>query len=248
DCWTPEILRVFGTTDITSIDLSSPSLPPGEYSFHEFTSTELLEPFFQQGRFQKLTTLTLRNRLMIDDNVALLRLLPSLQDLDLTATTIGEQALHHLVCHRHNLRSLNISTNERIGDDARIMIRAFCKLEKLFLRGTGFTLPGLRRLLADEFPRTCRLLSLPIPVLEAFNTRLERYSLEIPSGYISEPDLQKISGMTQVNLNRNLKLHQEVNKDIQVSGTKSEQVHRLHQLLWNRKFDNEVIMRLGTAE
>lgn len=233
---------MFGVTDITTLNLSTQAPPPGEFKLREpqqFT----LGPLFAQGKFEKLTTLTLHNTALSDDDVAHLRVLPALESLDLRATGISNQALHHLVCHRHTLTTLNISLNSRITDDARIILKAFPNLAALFLRGTSFTLTGVRTLALDDLNEGCRLLSLPAPVLE-FIAR--RDVVEIPAGYISDPDPEKIANMTLPNLKKNLQFHSKTNnKDIQVTGTKPELVRRLTAVLRNYAADRRILEILG---
>ncbi|TGZ80159.1 hypothetical protein EX30DRAFT_341731 [Ascodesmis nigricans] len=246
DCWTPELVALFSTTAITSLDLSAPST--SEPTFLEVPDSTLLAPLFVQNRFTSLTTLSLRNLSLSDDDLAFLRLLPSLTTLDLHNTNIGTHALHHLVCHRYTLTSLNIAMNPRITDDTRIILRALSSLTFLFLRGTSFTLPALRRLVMDDLPRKCRLLSLPAPVIDHLNTRGSKYALDIPPGYMTEPDANKIANMNLPFLKKQLEAHQKWNKDIQTTGTKVELVARLRNVLWNRKADERILEVLGRKE
>jgi hypothetical protein len=104
-------------------------------------------------------------------------------------------------------------------------------------------MPALRRLVFENLPKGCRLLSVPGYAIEFLNNRHEKYCVEIPSGYITDP--AKVENMTLPVLKRNLELHAKFNKDVQVTGTKIELVHRLRALLSNRNADERIIEVLG---
>ncbi|KAF8537091.1 hypothetical protein BDD12DRAFT_780847 [Trichophaea hybrida] len=240
--WTPELLAEFGTTDLTTLDLSS-SPTPGGFSIPTVPSSLLLAPLFTQHRYTKLSTIILRNTIVSPDDIALLRVLPSLSILDLCSTGINNHALYYLVCHSHTLTNLNISNNERITDDARPIFSALPNLTALYLRGTSFSLPALRRLVIENLPKGCRLLSLPSYAIDFLNNRHEKYCVEIPQGYITDP--AKVENMALPVLKRNLELHAKFNKGVQLTGTKVDLVHRLRALLSNRIGDERIIGVLG---
>lgn len=243
--WTPALLTTFADTRIAKLDLSSPA-SDGSFSIPAFPSTQLLAPLFSPNRFLKLSTIILRNTTVSSDDIALLRVLPSLAVLDLTGTGISNLALHYIVCHRHTLTSLNISNNPSINDEARLTIRPLHRLKSLYLRGTNLSLPALRRLALDDLAPGCRLLSIPAHAITTINNLHEKYCVEIPAGYIEDPD--KVDAMSLLVLKRNLELHAKCNKDVQVTGTKVELVHRLKTLLENRKADQKIIAILGRGE
>jgi hypothetical protein len=118
-------------------------------------------------------------------------------------------------------------------------------LKSLYLRGTSFTTPALRRLVTEDLPKGCRLLSIPAPTIEALNSRGERYSIEIPGGqgYLEDPALVGSQGVEV--LRRNLELHKRCNNDIQTSGTKVELVGRLRGVLEKRRGDERILAVLG---
>jgi len=218
----------------------------GSFSIPAFSSTQLLAPLFSPNRFLKLSTIALRDRSVSSDDIALLRVLPSLAVLDLTGTGISNLALHYLVCHRHTLTTLNISNNPEINDEARLIIRPLHRLQALYLRGTNMSMPALRRLVADDLAKGCRLLSIPAHAIETINSLDEKYYPEIPAGYIE--DVGKVDAISVSALKRNLELHARRNKDILVSGTKSELVHRLKTILANRQADLKIISILGRVK
>ena len=243
--WTAALLTTFADAPITKLDLSSPA-SNGSFSIPTFPATQLLTALFSQNHFLNLATVILRNTIVSSDDIALLRVLPSLAMLDLNATGISNEALHHIVCHKATLTTLNISNNPEINDEARVMIRPLYRLQGLYLRGTNISLPALRRLVLDDLAKGCRLLSIPAHAINAINNLHEKYCVEIPTGYITDPS--KVENMNLPILKRNLELHAKLNKDIQVSGTKVELVHRLKTLLVNRQADQKIISVLGRGE
>jgi hypothetical protein len=245
ELWTPALLSCFANTSIEKLDLSSPA-SFGDFSIPELSASELLAPLFTQHCFTKLTTLNLRNRALSSDDIALLRLLPSLTTLDLCATGIRNMALYNLVCHRHTLTTLNIANNEGITDEARFVFGPLYKLKALFLRGTNMSMPALRQLVANDLAKECRLLSIPSHAIETMNNLQEKYAVDIPAGYIEDPT--KVDHVTVPVLKRNLELHAKFNKDVQVTGTKVELIHRLKVLLGNRQADMRIMSVLGRAD
>lgn len=204
-----------------------------------------LQVLFQQHQFSALTVITFRNTPLLNDDLASLRLLSSLADIDISGTGVGTQSLHHLVCHRHSLKKLNLSHNSSIDDDSRVALSALPHLSALYLRGTSFTMPGLRRLVSNDLHKSCRLLSIPAHCIDHLNTRKERYMVDIPTGYVQDPT--QVAAMTMPNLKKNLELHSKVNKDVQVTGTKVELVNRLTVILSNRRADSGIVEVLGRA-
>jgi hypothetical protein len=221
-----------------------PESPVG-FSIPKIPPAQLVASLFAQHCFVKLTTLNLRNNTLSSDDIALLRVLPSLTALDLCATGITNMALYHLVCHRHTLTTLNITNNEKITDEARFVIRPFYNLTALFLRGTNMSMPALRRLVLDDLAKGCRLLSIPAHAIDTINHWNEKYAVEIPAGYIEDPT--KVDYVAVPVLKKNLELHAKFNKDVQVTGTKVELIHRLKVLLGNRYADMRLISVLGRA-
>ncbi|KAL7276272.1 hypothetical protein RUND412_000738 [Rhizina undulata] len=240
--WSPELVEIFRDTNIETFDLSSPASPFGTFIPH-IPPARTLEVFFQQNTFLNLKSLNLRNTPINNDDVALLRLLPALVNIDLTNTGIDTQALHHLVCHRHNLKIMHIAHNSGIDDDARVALSAFRHLEALYLRGTSFTMPGLRLLATKHLADSCRLMSIPAGCIEYLNNRTDKYALEIPSGYVQDASL--VGSLTAPNLKRNLELHAKFNKDVVITGGKADMVGRLVGLLQARNADERIVGLLG---
>jgi hypothetical protein len=104
-------------------------------------------------------------------------------------------------------------------------------------------MPALRKLAVDDLTKGCRLLSIPAAAISVVNACHEKYCVDIPVGYLEDP--VKVETLTLPNLKRNLELHQNYNKDVQISGTKIELVHRLRNLLWNRAADRRILEILG---
>lgn len=244
DCWSPELLDCFRASDLTSLNLSSPAAPHGELALRDPFS-EIVKKLFQQDKFSSLAVVSFRNTQLINDDVASLRLLPHLENLDLSGTGIGTQSLHHLVCHRHTLKILNISLNPLIDDDARVALSAFSYLSAIYLRGTSITMPGLRRLVQGVLPHTCRLLSIPEHCINHLNTRHERYMIDIPDTYVQDP--ANVDSLTLPALKRNLEFHAKANRDVHVTGTKAELNNRLFAILSNRVADLKIIGKMGRA-
>jgi hypothetical protein len=70
-------------------------------------------------------------------------------------------------------------------------------------------------------------------------------TIEIPPGYVSDPNPETIANMTLPNLKKNLMLHAKRNKDLQVTGTKPELVDRLRKVLRNYAADMRILEVLG---
>lgn len=237
----------FGPTPILTLDLSSPAATG--FRVPDFQASQLLAPLFVQHRFTALTTVVLRNTPVAADDVALLRVLPALATLDLCATGLTNPALYHLVCHGRTLASLNVANNEGISDEVWPVFAALPRLAALYLRGTGFSLPALR-LLVSSLPAGCRLLSMPAPAIHHLNSLHTKYCVEIPEGYITDP-AQLASGGTSSGmqvLKKNLELHAKYNRDVLVSGSKADLVHRLRTLLLGRQADLKLISVLGRQQ
>ncbi|KAH8146040.1 uncharacterized protein LAJ45_09962 [Morchella importuna] len=244
DCWSPELLDCFRASKLTSLELSSQAASFGEFVIREPFS-EIVKKLFQQDQFSNLTVISFRNTQLLNDDVASLRLLSHLESLDLTGTGVGTQSLHHLVCHRHTLKRLNLSHNPLIDDDARVALSAFPNLAAIYLRGTSITMPGLRRFVQGVLPLSCRLLSIPEQCINYLNTRQEKYMVDIPEDYVQDP--ARVDALTLPALKRNLEFHGKANKDIHVTGTKAELNNRLFVILSNRLADSKIIGVMGRA-
>lgn len=244
DCWTPELLDCFRASKLTSLELSSQAARFGEFVIREPFS-EIVKKLFQQDQFSNLTVISFRNTQLSNDDVAFLRILSHLESLDLTGTGVGTQSLHHLVCHRHTLKRLNLSYNPLIDDDARVALSAFPNLAGIYLRGTSITMPGLRRFVQGVLPQSCRLLSIPEQCINYLTTQQEKYMIDIPEGYVQDP--ARVDALTLSALKRNLEFHGKANKDIHVTGTKAELSNRLFVILSNRIADSKIIGVMGNA-
>ncbi|KAI5813781.1 hypothetical protein BZA77DRAFT_251104, partial [Pyronema omphalodes] len=243
--WTPALLNfICHQPGLTTLDLSMPTPSPGSFSIPSCTPDELLKPLFSFSISTNLTTLSFRNRYLTTSSLSLLRLLPSLQSLDLTATSITNHALYPLTVHT-SLSLLNLNNNPGITDDVRPVFSAMPSLRYLYLRGTSFTTPALRRLVTEDLLKGCRLLSIPAPAIEALNSRGERYAVEIPEGrgYLEDPAVVGNQGVDV--LKRNLELHKRCNNDVQTTGTKVELVARLRGILEKRRGDEKILAVLG---
>ncbi|CCX16522.1 hypothetical protein FPQ18DRAFT_403143 [Pyronema domesticum] len=245
DAWTPALLTfICRQPGLTTLDLSMPAPSPGSFSVPSCSPDLLLKPFFSFSISTSLTTLSFRNRYLTTSSISLLRMIPALVSLDLTATSITNHALYHLTVHT-SLSLLNLNNNPSITDDVRPVFSALPSLRSLYLRGTSFTTPALRRLVTEDLPKGCRLLSIPAPTIEALNSRGERYCMEIPQGegYLEDPAVVGNQGVEV--LRRNLELHKRCNKDIQTSGTKVELAGRLRGVLEKRRGDEGILAVLG---
>ncbi|KAI9680774.1 MAG: hypothetical protein M1817_004214 [Caeruleum heppii] len=157
--------------------------------------------------------------------------------LDISSTNVTNRHLLHLVTHAPALKSLNISSNISITDDARMPVAALTKLSSLHLGGTAFTIPGLR-LLVYALPPSCELATIPQGCLAYLNDRGQQYAVAIPPGYAQDP--RQVPGLTIPALRRNLALHRSCNKRVQIAGNRIELIERLRSILCGRVADRKL--------
>ncbi|RPA98859.1 hypothetical protein L873DRAFT_1686018 [Choiromyces venosus 120613-1] len=246
NCWSPELLDSFSGSELRFLDLSTPSSSPSEFLIPDKPPTLILRSLYQQNQFTALTTLSLRNTQLSNNDLSLLMLLTSLADLDISNTGLGIHSLHHIVCHHKTLVQLNLSHNQGMDDDCRVPLAALPKLARLYLRGTSISMPGLRRLVTRALPNNCRLLSLPNHCITYLNDRKSHYSIDIPDSYVHDP--KKLENMSLPELRKNLELHARVNGDILLTGSKSDLFNRLNNILQNRLADAKIVKVLGREE
>ncbi|KAF8461067.1 hypothetical protein BDZ91DRAFT_785054 [Kalaharituber pfeilii] len=249
DLWSPALLELFRESAVTSLSLSK-----FRSDIYNSFSPPLLSVFFKQDTFIQLEVLDFTNLPLGQDDIALLRLLPKLRDLNLSNTGIDNHALHHLVCHRHTLQRLHIGSNPSITDDARVPLAALTSLTHLYLDGTSFSLPSLRWLVIEfqsrPFPHPteddplpgrifCRLCSIPAPCLDYLN-RTAGNAISIPNEhpYISNPE--DVANLQVPALKKNLELHAVRDKSISISGSKLELMYRLKEILETRINDQRL--------
>jgi len=228
------------------LDLSTPSSSPSEILVPDKPPTLILRSLYRQDQFAALTTLSLRNTQLVNNDLSLLMLLTSLADLDISNTGLGVHSLHHIVCHHRTLVQLNLSHNQGMDDDCRVPLAALPKLARIYLRGTNISMPGLRRLVTGALPGNCRLLSLPNHCIAHLNDRESHYSVDIPDSYAHDP--RELGNMNLSELRRNLELHAKINRGILLTGSKSELFSRLDNILRNRLADTRIVRMLGRAE
>jgi len=244
--WSPRLLTLFQAEPITTLHLTSAYNELGQLT----DPIPLLQPLFVQNTFTALTTLSLIDFPLSVDILTYLRLLPNITTLDLTNTGIDTRALSNLVCFRLTLKILDLTNNLLITDDARVPLYALSGLTKLFLKGTAFSMAGLRRLvdelktrpplshylLAPPANPTIHLTTIPTACLNYFNG-LPQYALNIPDegGYIKEA--QFVAGLDIQGLTKNLEHHVKANRWISLQGSKVELVNRLREVLERRRLD-----------
>ncbi|KAG0635684.1 hypothetical protein HOY80DRAFT_892629 [Tuber brumale] len=245
-CWSPELLDSFCGSELRLLDLSTPSSSPSEILIPDKPPTLILRSLYQQDQFSALTTLSLRNTQLSNNDLSLLMLLTSLADLDISNTGLGVHSLHHIVCHHKTLVQLNLSHNQGMDDDCRVPLAALPGLARVYLRGTNISMPGLRRLVTGALPGNCRLLSLPNHCITYLNNRESHYSMDIPDSYAHDP--KKLENMNLPELKRNLQLHSRANNEILLTGSKSELFNRLNNILQSRLADMRILKMLGREE
>lgn len=242
--WSPALLTLFQSHPLTTLNLTT------QTSNIDFSP--LIRVFFTQHAFTKLVTLSLSTVPLDVDSIAHLRLLPSLSSLDISSTGIDNRAISNLVCHRRTLSTLNLSNNPSITDDARVPLIALSALTHLHLRGTSFTMPGLRRLVTDlesRYPlpissldapaqqrKMVRLVTIPTACLDALNDPTG-YALIIPKEHGYVENSRYVDALDIKMLKRNLELHQRVNKGLSLVGGKIELIYRLREVLEKRAGD-----------
>ncbi|KAI5793863.1 hypothetical protein DFH27DRAFT_567583 [Peziza echinospora] len=265
--WTPELLAEFQHTAVTRIVLTPPG--PTAPAGHDYTP--LITVFFNTGVFTALTYLSLSPLSFVTHSqISLLRILPSLKHLDLSSTHISTRSLYHLSPHWKTLTTLNITGNPGISDEAYGPLTALDNLENLYLAGTSFSMPGLRRLatlqkeataariaeLAFELPSStpprpptqCRIMSIPRACEDYLNSlqRAPRYCPSIPAGMGYVTDSRMVDNLQLEALKRNLALHAKYCKDVGVTGSKVELVARLKGILENMAGDARFLRAMGT--
>ena len=242
--WSPALLTLFQPHPLTTLNLTTQA--------SNADPSPLLRVFFTQHTFTKLTTLSLSTVSLDVDSIAHLRLLSSLSSLDISSTGIDNRAISNLVCHRRTLSTLNLSNNPSVTDDARVPLVALSALAHLHLRGTSFTMPGLRRLVTDlesRYPlpissldaptqqrKMVRLVTIPTACLDALNNPTS-YAPIIPKeqGYVENARI--VDALDIKMLKKNLELHQRVNKGLSLAGGKIELIYRLREVLEKRAGD-----------
>ena len=245
--WSPALLTLFQFHPLTTLNLTTQT--------SNTDPSPLMRVFFTQHTFTKLTTLTLSSVPLDVDSIAHLRLLPSLSSLDISSTGIDNRAISNLVCHRRTLSALNLSNNPSVTDDARVPLIALSALAHLHLRGTSFTMPGLRRLVTDlesRYPlpisslnaptqhrKMVRLVTIPTACLDALNNPTG-YALIIPKeqGYVENARYVDVLDIKM--LKKNLELHQRVNRGLSLVGGKIELIYRLREVLEKRAGDGRL--------
>ncbi|KAL2356048.1 hypothetical protein BJ546DRAFT_588422 [Cryomyces antarcticus] len=236
--WTPFVLGLFTDKPVQEISLSR--------SVDALSSpSPYLAQLFRQGTFAQLSNLDLSGIPLSLNDVSLLRLLPRLVSLNIANTSATDHHLLHLATHAARLTHLNLSNNAAIDDDCRVPLTALHKLGSLYLRGTGITVPCLR-LLVYALPPECRFVTLPQPCLDQLNAREKRYCAAIPAGYVQDP--RQVPNLTLAMLKRNLELHKEANRDVQLTGSKVDLVDRLMGLLCARVADGRIAKRVGKGQ
>ncbi|KAI0050534.1 hypothetical protein FA95DRAFT_606060, partial [Auriscalpium vulgare] len=164
--------------------------------------------------------------------------LPSLAELNLNNTGIGDEAAFHLVALRESLTMLVLSNNPMITDDAAPALALLNELGLLHLSGTGITMAGLRRL-ADAFSSSAEAGNFQI----AIPADCEDYMDNLHTCYLLSPAAPLITAVTACAslsvsaLKRNLQAHAAYNPDISVTGSKAEMCARLESLLVQRAGD-----------
>lgn len=226
---------LFAGTDVQMISLT-------KSIGHLESVSPVVETFFRQYAFLSLFSLVLSKVALSLQDMANLRLLPSLKKLDISNAKLTTLHLLHLVSHASTLQELNISTNLGVDEDARLPLCALPKLQSLWLRETSLSMPCLR-LLIYALPRGCRLITIPQACMVYLNGHARRYCARIPHGFVSDP--REVPQMTVGVLRRNLQLHKEANADISVTGSKAEMVGRLTALLCDRIADEKIAQRVG---
>ncbi|TKA71889.1 hypothetical protein B0A49_03352 [Cryomyces minteri] len=231
--WTPFVLGLFTDKPVREMSLSR--------SVDALSSpSPYLAQLFRQGTFSQLSTLDLSGIPLSLNDVSLLRLLPRLVSLNIANTSATDHHLLHLATHAATLTHLDLSNNAAINDDCRVPLTALYKLENLHLRGTEITVPCLR-LLVYALPPECRFVTLPQPCLDHLNGREKRYCAATPAGYVQDP--RQVPNLTLAMLKRNLELHKEANRDVQLTGGKVDLVDRLMDLLCARVADGRIAKR-----
>ncbi|KAK9470189.1 uncharacterized protein V1510DRAFT_405238 [Dipodascopsis tothii] len=236
DEWTEARLALLAPSDVRTLAFAATSF--------RAPAPLWTRPFLNTLGFRSLRKLSIARVPLQNDDVANLRVLGALEELGLVGTGISDESLHHVVCHRHHLRVLDVADNPGLTDDARLALARLGRLERVFLRGTSVTMLTLRTIVAT-LPNT-RIYTIPSECLLYLNTREEHYVVLLPPEYVSSPKL--VPSLTLPVLKRNLELHRSVNKHVPVTGTKPEMVQRLQGILNRRLQDERVARAVGKPQ
>lgn len=198
--------------------------------------------------FASLTRLSFANTSFKDSDVAFLRFIPDLQEINLSKTSITSEAVFYLVPHKTSLKMLNIAQNEKVDDTALRAFKFLSNLEKLFLRGTKIDRNGLLDIISNRSPSTFRLGSIPESCIEYLSTRGKKYCVDIPKEYLSNPSSVRMASYES--LKKNLEIHRKVNPAIPTGGSKIALEGRLSEILRMRADDERMtrFLRVGNSD
>ncbi|KAF9554469.1 hypothetical protein CPC08DRAFT_672182 [Agrocybe pediades] len=173
--------------------------------------------------------------------------LPCLSILTLEKSGIGNEGVFLLVSLKNTLTRLSLAVNPDIDNDAVPAIILLHRLCFLSIIDTSIDMIGLRRL-AQHMDESEQIMDIEIPFA------CEVYVDEVHTKYLVNPlpplitNPNACSQLTTAALQRNLEAHAACNPAIVPSGTRSELVQRLSDLLTMRRLDMLVMSMLEGNE
>ena len=222
-------------------------------------------PVFRKSHnFCSLSILVLEYVPLTDDDLLHIHHLPSLEELNLNHTGVGDTGyaslcrslffLYHLasvfylVALRHTLTTLKLRGNESITDNALPALLLLSHLRMLGLRGTIISMTGLRRLIpfSDrlflDVPADCEAYLDSESRISSHGSALTtraalhtQYLLSPVPPLITQPEA--VSTLERAALKRNLSAHAAYNSAISTTGSKSVLCTQLIALLERRQGD-----------
>ncbi|KDQ58982.1 hypothetical protein JAAARDRAFT_127677, partial [Jaapia argillacea MUCL 33604] len=230
DC---RILPLFRASRVSQLDLTKSVQQEGGLNMF---GLDLLKVLSMPNSFRFVTEIKLCDTPMKDLDLIHLHHLPRLSQLCLDNTTIGNEAIFHLVSLRRTLKDLSISENPCIDNDAVPALLLLSKLCKLNILDTCIGMQGLRRFaktINDE-DREIDII-LPYRCADYIENMHTQYLIDPRSPLITSP--HACSELSTSALKRNLAEHAKYNGGVIVGGTKDEMVEGLRRLLERRKRD-----------
>ncbi|KAI0290402.1 hypothetical protein B0F90DRAFT_1786431 [Multifurca ochricompacta] len=208
------LFDTLGKSPIGRLDLQS--FFSDQLGFNPRKLDGILQVFRNPDKFRYLSALSLENISLHDDDLLCIHHLPSLSDLNLNCTGIGDVGVFYLVTLRRTLTTLMLRANKLITDGA---------VPALFMTGLRLLTPFSGHLFLDV-PTNCEVY------LDSLHTQ---YILSPLPPLITRPEA--VHALELMALRRNLSAHAMHNPEISTKGGKEDLCARLVELLERRRGD-----------
>lgn len=234
------VLKTFQRTGVTSLCLSNSLVDEDGLNI---CGEEVIKTLGEPGCFEHLMELDLSKSLVLDFNLVHIHHLPKLENLSLSNTGIGNEAVYLLLPLKRTLKRLVLSVNPDITSESVPAMLLLDGLEFLSILDTGVDMVGLR-LIAKTIYEESRTIDIEIPyACESYIDSLDSmYLVDIQPPLVTDPAI--CSSLPSAILKQNLIAHAEKNPRITTSGSKAELVARLEDILRRREMDLVVAQML----